>query len=348
MYRTILLRALSPLSFSCLALAFTVGCNSSDDHPPGDQPAVDSSVATDAGAEVPDLAQASDLANPLPPECPSPFTVPIDPGAQAKATAALLSLSATATLDWAPVRGTISSISGLTIPLPNCTGTTDIYDLLFDVLAQTPDLFQINRGDWKPDSVVTCDSITGFQTLHLRRIKFGPYTAKNDVFNVVTDIVNGGVILRNFSGTYIPPASPDLIATMQACADKPDPAVETALRAVPYGYDEYAMAPSPPCTIVQHSTYTAMSADTMMLDPAVTAVWEELDTIQMHRERGAILVVGTVDYTPALLNSSANCVDDNFNPQVGWFRTFDAINSKVLYEQGSPDPYCTVCFAGTK
>jgi hypothetical protein len=347
MYRFVAKRVASPLTFSLVALAFAVACNSNEDHPADAQPGVDSGVSPEVDA-APPVADAADTPDALPPVCPSPFTVPIDPTAEANARNALKSLSETATLDWAPVRGTISSVSGLTFPLANCTGSTDVYQLLFEMLKNNPILWQIDPTEWKADGVVTCDSITGFQTLHIRRKKYGPYPTRIDAFHAVTDLVNGVVILRNFSGTYIPPAPPALIAMMQACADRPDSAAEAELRAVPFGYDEYGMSPTPACTIIGHATYTATPADTMTLSPEVTAVWEELDTIQIHRERDAILTVVSANYTPALLNSSADCVDDNFNPQVGWFRTFDAINSKVVFENGSPDPYCIVCFGGQK
>jgi hypothetical protein len=294
-----------------------------------------SSSSSGSGGDLPDGG---------PTACASPFTVPLDPNGEAKATAALQALSPTATLTWAPVRGTIASIAGLVVPLPSCTGTQDVYGALFDVLTQSPDLFQIDPAEWHANGPVQCDDVlaNGFHTLVIHRDKLGPYTLENDVFSVVADVQNGTVILRNFSGTYIPRPSPELLTTLAACPDLPDADAKTLLLAKPFQYLKFAPSPAPACTAAGTATYTASAGDTLTIDPNVALMWEENAVLQIRRQRSATLVVASANYTPALQNSDANCQTD-VGPNIGWIRTFDAVTGEILYDHGSPDPYCIVC-----
>lgn len=314
--------------------------DSSDDAAPdADSPEVDASTPPDAGAPDADTPDADTSA------CQSPFTVASDPAAEAKAKTALQALSPAATLTWAPARGTLASIDSIVLPLPGCTGTKDVYDQLFDILDKSPDLFQIDRTEWHTSGAVQCSDVlsSGFHTLVLHRAKYGPYALDNDVFSVVADVKNGSVILRNFSGVYIPRPTPALVATLQACVDKSDADLEAPLRAQAFDYEKFAPPPAPPCTLAGKGSYTATASDTLTFDPAVTLRWEETDVVKIHRERAATLVVAPVNYTPALQNSDANCTGDTGQPNIGWIRTFDAITGAVLYDKHNPDPYCNVC-----
>ena len=80
--------------------------------------------------------------------CESPVAFTPDANAKTKAVAALAALSPTATLDWSDTRGTLTSISGLVVS-PACTGSDDVYDKFFEYLEAHPDLFQIDRADWR-------------------------------------------------------------------------------------------------------------------------------------------------------------------------------------------------------
>jgi hypothetical protein len=55
-------------------------------------------------------------------------------------------------------------------------------------------------------------------------------------------------------------------------------------------------------------------------------------------------VVDPSNYTVDLMSSSANCVDENATPHIGWIRTFNTVTGEILYDHATPDPYCTVCF----
>lgn len=304
-----------------------------DATPDADGPDTDASPPLDSGAPDADTSA-----------CQSPFTVTSDPTAEAHATAALQALSPAATLTWSKVRGTLASIDGLVLPLPDCTGAKDIYEQLFDVLGKSPDLFQIDPTEWHANGAVQCSEVlsSGFHTLVIHRVKYGPYLLDNDVFSAVADVKNGSVILRNFSGVYVPRPTPALLATLQACPDKADSELEAPLRAAPFGYQKFAPSPAPPCTFDGAGKYTATASDTLKLDPTATLMWDESDVLQIHRQRAATLVVAPANYTPVLQSSDANCQDES-GPNIGWIRTFDSVTGAILYDKANPDPSCTVC-----
>jgi hypothetical protein len=296
--------------------------------------------ATAPDADTPD-ADTPDADTPDSGTCPSPITWALDPDARARATTALQTLSPTATLTWSDTRGTLESITGLEVPLPSCTGAQDIYELFFDTLEATPDLFQIDRTEWQASGPLLCSELSSFQTLHLYRKTFGPYPLHNDAFHVVVKTPNGVVTMSNFSGTYVPRPTSELLATMQACPEKADAQVEPLLRAQPFTYEKYASPPSPACVDVGSGTYTATAADTVTFEPS-ELFWEEGMALTLRRQRAATLVVASANYTDELLNSSADCNVDG-PPNVGWIRTFDAVSGEILYDHANPDPYCTVC-----
>ncbi|APR84929.1 RCC1 repeat domain protein [Minicystis rosea] len=358
-------RAFLPLSLIAFAVGAFVACGGND--PINPQPdggtEVDSGVpdaeAPDAStpdAETPDTgvpdADVPDTSAPdadvpdtgVPDPCQSPFVVTLDPNAQAKATTALAALSPSATLTWSSVRGTLSSISDLVVELPGCTGNVDVFEQLFDYLDQSPDLFQIDRTEWHGNGPLACSEVlaSGFHTVIIRRDKFGPYVLRNDVFSAVADVKNGTVILRNFSGTYIPKGTKELIGELQSCPDKTDAEATPVLLATPFGFQKFAPSPEPPCTFAGTGQYTTMTPDTLTFDPNIELMWEEDVNLTVHRQRSATLVVAPSNYTAALQNSDANCQGDT-GPNIGWIRTFDSVTGKILYDHANPDPYCQVC-----
>ena len=115
------------------------------DNHDGAGPADAPPIAVDAAPDTTPIDAAPDAQNPV---CLHPFVVPISATAEADATAGLAALSPTASLTWAPVRGTLQSIDGLTITLPGCTGQTNAFDQLAQVLDASPALFQIDRSQW--------------------------------------------------------------------------------------------------------------------------------------------------------------------------------------------------------
>lgn len=277
--------------------------------------------------------------------CRAPITIPPDPGAEAAATAALQALSPGATLTWAPVRGTFSSITGLVVELPSCTGATNVYDQLFEVLEQTPTLFQIDPAEWRAGNL-PCSAVLagGYHSLHLYRTKYGPYALDNDVFSVVAGVANGTVILHFFSGTYVPRPAPATIAALQACPDRPHTALADQLRAVPFDYEEIAPPPEPQCTFAGSRIYTAAADDSLSFDTTIVARWNETDVLEIHRESAATLRVAPANHTPGLLSSTANCPDpETSKPRVGWIRTFNTMTGEILNDHANPDPYCVVC-----
>lgn len=317
---------LAPALIAGLAAA----CGSSSDRPPDASPPTDSGSAADA---PPDGTVST--------ACQSPFEVTPDPTAEATALAALQALSPTATLTWAPARGTLSSIQGLVVELPTCTGNTNAYDLFLDYLAGSSALFQIDPSEWSAGTL-PCSEIlaNGFHTLSIHRVGYGPFALDTDVFSVVADVQNGTAIFRNFSGVYIPPPTPAMVATLQGCQPKD---TLSDILATPFSYQVFAPPPAAQCTAASIGSYTPTAADTATLDPTVRMRWEENTAVTIHPESTATVVVASANYTPELENSDANCADFDGNPNIGWVRTFDSFTGNVLYDHRSPDPYCTVC-----
>lgn len=307
--------------------------SSSNDRPLDASPAPPSDSGSAADAAPPDGTVST--------ACQSPFTVTPDQNAEANATAALLALSPTATMTWAPARGTLSSIQGLVVELPTCTGSVNAYDLFLNYLAGSPALFQIDPTEWST-STLPCSEIlaNGFHTLVIHRVSYGPFPLDNDVFSVVADVQNGTAIFRNFSGVYIPPPTAAMVATLQGCHAID---VLTGVLSTPFSYQIFAPPPAAQCTAAGVGSYTVTPADTVTLDPAVRMRWEESSVVTIHPESTATLVVAPANYTAQLEGSDANCTDLDGNPHIGWVRTFDAFTGNVLYDHRSPDPYCTVC-----
>lgn len=278
------------------------------------------------------------------PACLAPFVMPVDPNAQAAAQAEPATLGNAATLTWADTRNTLQSISGLVVQLPDCTGTTNAFDLLFAHLAAHPALYQIDPTEWT-GNVAQCSDIlaNGFHPLTIRRAKFGPYTIQNDVFTAVADVQNGVVILRNFSGTYIPKPSADVLTALSTCPDLSQDVIARHIFTTPFLYQAYQPSPAPACTVEGDHTYTLQAADAVTYDPAVTLNWTEDTQITFQRQATATIKVATADYTDQLVNSSANCVDLDGNNNVGWTRTYNSVTAEVLYDHATPDPFCSVC-----
>lgn len=353
MDRSISKRALFPFAALVLGFSFVVACGNDDDAPFSSTP--DSGVRPhdDAGETAdtspPDASDGStgdggpDGA--ITPTCDSPVHITADATAKSRAVTALGTLSPEATLEWSDVRGTLTSIGGLTVT-PDCSDpNTNVYDKLFDYLEASPELFQIDRTEWKPDGANTCSDIGGFQLLAIRRQKLGPYELHNDVFSVVADVADGHVIFRNFSGTYVPKPSTELLAKLGECTDLPDETLLAAVRKEPFTYQVYAEAPAPMCTIETSAKYTALANDDVRFDTPSELLWEENTDVSYHRQRAAVVLLPAANQTPDLVRSSANCTDLDGNPRIGWIRTVDVANGNILADHDTPDPYCSVCFA---
>lgn len=322
-------------AFTLAIVGCAAACGSSSDAPT--DAATGDAAAVDAPPVPPDVA-------PVDPACLAPITIPPDPNAEAAAAAELQALDPTATFEWDAVRGTFRSITGLVIPLPDCTGNDNAFDELFKVLEQSPALFQIDRAEWTTN-VLPCSQIlaSGYESLTIRRTKYGPFALDNDVFTAIGGVQNGNVILHFFSGTYVPKPNPAVVAKLQSCPDRSHDALATELRVQPFDYVEYMPQPVPPCTPEGDATYTAATEDTLTFDPTIITRWDETDVLTLRRLATATLRVAEANYTPALLNSSANCPDEAGNSRVGWIRMYNAITGELIYDQANPDPFCTVC-----
>ncbi|MFT3700032.1 MAG: hypothetical protein QM831_43205 [Kofleriaceae bacterium] len=277
------------------------------------------------------------------PACLAPFVMPVDTTAQATATTELATLDPAATMTWADTRNTLQSISGLVVKLPDCTGTTNAFDLLFAHLAAHPALYQIDPTEWT-GSVAQCSDIlaNGFHPLTIRRAKYGPYTIANDVFTAVADVQNGVVILRNFSGTYIPKPSQVVLDALSSCPDLTQDVIARHIFTSPFAYQAY-QSTGPACTVEGNHTYALQAGDAVTYDPQVAFNWTEDTQITFQRQGTATIVVGQADYSDQLLNSSANCIDIDGNNNVGWQRTYNSVTAEVLFDHATPDPFCTVC-----
>ncbi len=299
------------------------------------------------GTSTPPVDAAADVPPDGPdvnPACVAPLGLPLAAGAQANAQAELTALAPTAELTWFDARDTLQSVNGLVVPLPGCTGTTNAFDLLFTTLAAHPALFQIDPAEWT-GSVAHCSDIlaNGFTPLTIRRAKYGTYPIAHDVFTAVADVQNGVVILRNFSGTYLPKPSPAIEAALSACPDLTTDVIARHILSTPFVYQAYEPAPAPACTAEGDHQYSEQAGDTVTFDPTITIDWTEEPQVVFHRQGTATIVVGTANYTDQLVNSSVNCVDENGSSNIGWQRTYNSVTTEVLFDHATPDPFCTVC-----
>ena len=322
----------------CLVLLVAAACGDNHQLAAPDAPATPSpDAAVDAPPDGPDIN----------PACLAPFVMPVDPNAQAAAQAELATLAPSADMTWADVRNTLQSINGLVIQLPTCTGNTNAFDLLFATLSAHPDLFQIDPAEWTGGTASCSDILAnGFHPLTIRRAKYGPYSIAKDVFTAVADVQNGVVILRNFSGTYIPKPSQAVLDALAECPDLSTDVIARHIFGTPFTYEGYEPSPAPACTPAGDFTYALQAGDSVTYDPTIAFDWTEDTQITFQRQGVATVVVSPADYNPQLVNSSANCVDLDGNSNVGWQRTYNSVTAEVLFDHATPDPYCVVCFAG--
>jgi hypothetical protein len=305
----------------------------------------DGSTPADATPDSSTPADAAPDAAP-PNACASPVTVTPDPTAEAAATAALQALAPLATLKWNASLGALSGISPeLSFTLPDCTGDKDVNEELFKILEQSPALFQIDRTEWSSNPL-SCATVLDqrFLNIVIHRIRYGAYTYTVDVFAVGGYNVNGVVVLRNFSSThYLPRPSADVLAKLAACTDKSEAELTAPLRAKAFNYVKYALPPANGCMEDGRDVYTAAESDTLTFDPTIQLSINEDSGVTFRRQQTATLLVVPENYTPALENSDANCVDLDGVSHVGWIRTFDTVTGEILYDRDNPDPTCVVC-----
>ncbi|UJR86285.1 hypothetical protein [Sandaracinus amylolyticus] len=274
--------------------------------------------------------------------CGEPLELDPDPAAEARATTALAALDPSASLTWVANRGTFSSITGLAIPLPECDGSEDAYDALFEILEASPDLFQIDRDEWNPDSTYPCSAITeNVDFLRIRRVAYGPYVMVNDVFTVAVERRAGVVTLFGFGGQYIPSSDATLVDAIEACADRPEEVVEAIVRATPFDYTHFAPPPADGCQPVGEGTYTAASNDTVTFDEETELLWDDAAPIRLRRLRSVTLELATANHTAELIQSDANCSIEG--RRIGWIRIYDAVTGEIVSEIKTPVRGCIVC-----
>lgn len=318
----------------CSLLLALAACGDNKGATPVDGPLPDSPVADVAVADAPDVD----------PACLAPLALPSDPDAKTHAQAALTALAPAADMTWADARNTLASINGLVVKLPTCTGDANAFDQLFATLSANPDLFQIDANEWTSGTASCSDILAnGFTPLTIRRAKYGPYDIQHDVFTAVADVQAGEVILRNFSGTYLPKPSAAILSSLAACPDLSTDVVAKLLFNHPFVYEAYAPTPAPACTAAGNYMYSKQAGDTVSYASSITFDWTEDPSVVFQRQGLATLVVGTANYTGQLLNSSANCAGDDGTPNIGWQRTYNSVTAEILSDRATPDPFCTVC-----
>ncbi|AKF10303.1 hypothetical protein [Sandaracinus amylolyticus] len=341
---------MSRMAFFLVPLLALGGCSCSDSGP---------SVLDDAGghdASTVDAAQ-TDAQSPMDAPmtdayvvnvdadlgaCGEPFELTPDPGAEARAATALAALDPAASLTWVANRGTLSSITGLAIPLPECDGAEDAYDALFEVLEASPDLFQIDRDEWRPDSTYPCSAVTeNVDFLRIRRVAYGPYAMVNDVFTVAVERRAGVVTLFGFGGQYIPSPDATLVDGLEACPERPEEVVEAIVRATPFHYTHFAPPPADGCQPVGEGMYTAAPGDAVTFDDAVELLWDDAAPIRMRRLRAVTLELATANHTAELIQSDANCSIEG--RRIGWIRIYDEVTGEIVSEIKTPVRGCIVC-----
>jgi hypothetical protein len=304
----------------------------------------------DSGSSPADAAPgAADAGTPdahVPADCSSPFALPVDPEAKSKAQAALAALAPAASFEWSDTRQTLSFATGLGVELPGCTGDTDAYAKLFDFLEASPDLFQIDRNDWRVGPALKCSDVVAGSfdnTIVIRRIKYGPLVLVNDVIHADLDLVDGKVVVKNLGGTYIPRADAATLDRLQNCPEKPAAELEPLLRAAPFVYAFSDPPPAPICNLATPGSYTAVPADTLTIRSDYELMWDEGQAVTIYKMRQAVLRVAASGVTPELERSDANCPADDLTPRVGWIRYFDPISGTILGDKANPIEGCVVC-----
>lgn len=273
---------------------------------------------------------------------PYPIEITADPEAKTRAQAALATLAPEANLDWDDLRGTLRGAYQINLPMPDCTGDTNLYDEVWKKLNATPDLFQLVESEWDHSNNAPCRIIgEDIEILNMGRKTFAGQPVRKDVFAFVVAVRNNVVTLVSTNGVYLPPASPELTARLAACPGLDTAAALEALSKVSFPFTTFDK-----CVENGDGEYSAHEDDTLEFDDTAYWVWDDdpVDgVVRFTKQLDARLIIAEANRTPDLLASDANCpAEPPAQGRVIGFRiTYDAVTGELLVSL--PGVGCIVC-----
>lgn len=256
------------------------------------------------------------------------------PDTQAAALADLQSFAPNATLNWAPLHGTLSTASGLGVTLDCAGNNNDVWDAAWALFEEHPVLFQLNREDWPTATPYPCSAVTSSSVTSMYREKLAGLDVQKDVFGLFIAPANGGVQLNGVSGFYLPALGPEDI---QDCPNLPDSELEEIARAHVYTYSTYSF-----CSPTGSGTYTPQPNDVISFD-STTWRWEDPPTgVVATKLRYGTLILDESNWTEELMASDANCPDESGQERVVGFRiSVDPVTGESFF--AGPGVGCIVC-----
>lgn len=268
-----------------------------------------------------------------------PIALYPDPNAQALAEAELQSLSPGATMIWHPARGTFWFVT-LSVPLPQCGPQDELFTQLFGLTRAYPALFQLDLAEWKAPPRYPCADVGAVaQVLEIQRARIGSHPISHDLMRFTVQRVNGVVELQALFGEYLPPATPWLDMTLSAC-----PNLNNALASQVVLDSQFAYSVFKSCVYLGSGAYSPNELDTIKFAARARWAWYE-DPANTHvlftKSSQGSLLVDSSNYTRELIQSDANCPDENGQPVIGFQLTFDTVQTALVAYQ--PGLGCVVC-----
>lgn len=256
------------------------------------------------------------------------------PDTQAAALADLQSFAPNATLNWAPLHGTLSSASGLGVTLDCAGNNNDVWDAAWALFEEHPDLFQLDREDWPTTTPYPCSAVNSNSVTSMYREQLAGLDVQKDVFGLFIAPGSGGVQLNGVSGFYLPALGPDDI---QDCPNLPDSELEEIARDHVYEYSTYSL-----CSPTGSGTYTPQPNDVITFD-STTWQWEDPPTgVVATKIRYGTLILDESNWTEELMASDANCPDKSGDERVLGFRiSVDPVTGESFF--AGPGVGCIVC-----
>lgn len=240
-----------------------------------------------------------------------------------------------ATLTWEPVRGTLSSVSGLGAPLDCDDGGGLVWDAAWEVLEAHPDLFQLDRSEWREGAEAPCANIQDLTILNTGRAELAGLGVAKDNLAIVLNRIEGVLTLSAVNAYYLPVLEPgDLTACEPGSADD----LEEVGRAAEFGYATFFQ-----CAPTGSGTYEPQPNDVFTLGDS-TWTWEDgTGTVIAQQLRSATLVIDPSNVDPDIEASDANCpAGESGNERVyGFSLLLDPITGEVV--SVTPGIGCTVC-----
>jgi len=267
-----------------------------------------------------------------------PIALYPDANAQSQAELELQSLAPGASMVWHPARGTFWFVT-LSVPLPQCGAGADVFAQLFGLTAAYPALFQLDLEEWESPASYPCSQVGALpQVLEIKRARVGSHPIAQDVMKFTVQRVNGVVELSALYGEYLPPAPPWLDMALSACPDLNQQQARRVVQGTGFTYSVYRS-----CVYMGYGVYVPDGLDTITFSTTGDWAWEEdpiLARVLFTKSTQGTLVLDPSNYTRKLIQSDANCPDEN-GPNIGFQLLFDSVKTALISYQ--PGIKCIVC-----